>query len=186
MKNEEFFVPFLVFFLKQQDKLLEKQASKLMSEMYVVLFINANNLHGGELRRTRSKAQNGSFKLCEGARSMEETTAKDTFVYSNEKRFRLDDPDGFNCYLHDVRKEPVVKNSSTNGWRQYYVMGCNWYNGRTDVQLIDYRTNGVMYKYLIELLKLEMTQLALERFLAMCLEIYLFSPSLQGLSIEIL
>ncbi|KAK1130432.1 hypothetical protein K0M31_018563 [Melipona bicolor] len=64
-----------------------------MSEMCVVLFIHVNNLYGGKLRRTCSKAQNGSFKLCEGARSVEETTAKPTYMYSNEKRFSLNDPD---------------------------------------------------------------------------------------------
>ena len=65
--------------LKQQDKLLEKQTSKIMSEMCVVLFIYVNILHEEKFRRTCSKAQNGSFKLCEGARSMEETTAKSMY-----------------------------------------------------------------------------------------------------------
>ena len=44
-------------------------------------------------------------------------------VFSDEKRFNLDGPDGFSTYWHDLRKEEVVLSRRQNGGGGIMVWG---------------------------------------------------------------
>jgi hypothetical protein len=46
----------------------------------------------------------------------------DKVVFTDEKKFNLDGPDGFACYWHDLRKEPQYKYSRNFGGGSLMVL----------------------------------------------------------------
>lgn len=68
-----------------------------------------------------------------------------TVVFSDEKRFCLDGPDGFAHYWHDLRKEPRVFSKRQQGGKSIMLWAACAYGGLSNLCLIDDNMDSVMY-----------------------------------------
>lgn len=71
-------------------------------------------------------------------------------VFSDEKKFNLDGPDGYNYYFHDVRKEEqfLTRHHSRQGG--VMVWGAISYYGAFDLVFVSNKMTGLSYKALLE------------------------------------
>ena len=71
-------------------------------------------------------------------------------IFSDEKRFNLDGPDGWNSYWHDLRKEKAVRWSRRfkGGSRMFW--GAVSANGKTDLVLVPSNMNTELYLQILE------------------------------------
>jgi len=76
-------------------------------------------------------------------------------IFSDEKRFCLDGPDGFNFYFHDLRKEELTSWKRQNGGGGLMVWGSFGWNNKSDLVFIDGKINSAGYTKMLD-----------ERFLA--------------------
>lgn len=58
-------------------------------------------------------------------------------IFSDEKKFRLDGPDGNTSYYHDVRKRQLIHNKRHSGGGGVMVWGAIGWRGKSDVMLIE-------------------------------------------------
>ncbi len=72
------------------------------------------------------------------------------WVFSDEKKFNLDGPDGYNYYWHDIRKEELCMMSRQNGGGSVMVWGAIGWGGRSDIMLLDEKVNSVYYQRVLE------------------------------------
>lgn len=71
-------------------------------------------------------------------------------VFSDEKKFNLDGPDGYKYYWHDLRKEEIIlarRHSRTGG---IMVWGAITYYGTIDLEFRSVTMNGETYKTLLQ------------------------------------
>lgn len=71
-------------------------------------------------------------------------------LFSDEKKFNLDGPDGWAYYWHDLRKEPRTFLSRQQGGGSLMVWGAFSYNGTTDIVFLEGRQNSEDYQKLLE------------------------------------
>lgn len=71
-------------------------------------------------------------------------------VFSDEKRFNLDGPDGYRYYFHDLRKEEVFLSRHHSCEGDIMVRGAITYYGVIDLIFIDQTMNGIRFKSLLE------------------------------------
>ena len=71
-------------------------------------------------------------------------------IFSDEKKFNLDGPDGFQYYWHDLRKEEKWYSKKVCGGGRVMVWGAIGYNGKTNLAIIDTRNNGQKYVETLE------------------------------------
>lgn len=71
-------------------------------------------------------------------------------IFTDEKRFNLDGPDGFAYYYHDLRKEKLVKKRRQMGGGGVMIWGGIGYFGRTDIICIEGKMNSKRYVNLIK------------------------------------
>lgn len=71
-------------------------------------------------------------------------------VFSDEKRFNLDGPDGYNYYFHDLRKEEhfLTRHHSREGG--IMVWGAISYYGTFEIQFVSSRMNANKYKEVLQ------------------------------------
>ena len=67
-------------------------------------------------------------------------------IFSDEKKFNLDGPDGFKFYWHDLRKEPQYFSKRVCGGGSVNVWAGIGYPGKTELVFLDGRTNSVKYQ----------------------------------------
>ena len=70
-------------------------------------------------------------------------------VFTDEKRFNLDGPDGFDYYYHHVKKEELTKVRRQMGGGSTMIWTGIGYNGKTDIVFIEGSMNAVAYRKLI-------------------------------------
>ena len=68
-----------------------------------------------------------------------------TVMFSDEKKFNLDGPDGFKYYWHDLRKEPRIFSKRQFGGGSIMVWAGISFNGCTDIAYISTRENSINY-----------------------------------------
>lgn len=73
-----------------------------------------------------------------------------TVVFSDEKKFNLDGPDGYNYYFHDLRKEPrfLTKHHSREGG--VMVWGAVSYYGTSEIVFESAKMTAESYKRILE------------------------------------
>ena len=72
-------------------------------------------------------------------------------VFTDEKKFNLDGPDGYNYYFHDLRKEERFLSRHHSREGGVMVWGAISYYGIIDLKVVDTRMTGLSYKALLEL-----------------------------------
>jgi len=73
-----------------------------------------------------------------------------TVVFSDEKRFNLDGPDGFSYYFHDMRKEEHFLSRHHSREKGVMVWGAITYYGTCKLQIVSSKMNATHYKGLLE------------------------------------
>ena len=71
-------------------------------------------------------------------------------IFSDEKKFNLDGPDGLKYYWHDLRKEPKWFSKQAAGGGSVMVWAGVGYEGKTDLVIIDQKNNGDRYVEMLE------------------------------------
>ena len=74
-----------------------------------------------------------------------------TVLFSDEKKFNLDGPDGLSYYWHDLRKQRQEVFSRQHGGGSVVVWAAFGYNGTTEIAFIDSRLNSKKYQELLEI-----------------------------------
>jgi transposase len=78
-------------------------------------------------------------------------------IFSDEKKFNLDGPDGIHHYWHDIRQEKQYLSRRVQGGGSVMVWAAFGYKGVTDIVFIDGRMNSGKYQ---ELLRLQLLPVA--------------------------
>jgi len=71
-------------------------------------------------------------------------------IWSDEKKFNLDGPDGMQYYWADLRKEPEIFSKNVHGGGSVMVWAAFSWNGTTDIVFIDGRLNSLGYRKVLE------------------------------------
>jgi transposase len=72
-----------------------------------------------------------------------------TVIFSDEKRFCLDGPDGYGYYWHDLRKEPLTMMSRIQGGGGVMIWSCSGYNG-VRFEVVKGKMNAESYVEVLE------------------------------------
>jgi len=72
-----------------------------------------------------------------------------TVLFSDEKKFNLDGPDGFKYYWHDLRKEPKYYSKRVSGGSSVMVWAGIGFGGKTDIVFANGRINSEIYQNMI-------------------------------------
>ena len=70
-------------------------------------------------------------------------------IFSDEKRWNLDGPDGRQYYWHDLRKEPLVLSKPTFGGGSVMVWGAFAWGGKYPLKFITGNVNSEVYQNII-------------------------------------
>ena len=81
------------------------------------------------------------------------TTEWSNVIFSDEKKFNLDEPDGYSYYWHDIRDEKDIKFSRQQGGGGVNVWAAIGYNGTTELVIINQRMKSKDY---IEILDMQL------------------------------
>lgn len=71
-------------------------------------------------------------------------------IFSDEKKFNLDGPDGYNYYWHDIRKEERHVLSRQQGGGSVMVWGAIGWAGRSRLIIVMSKINAHVYKQVLE------------------------------------
>jgi hypothetical protein len=70
----------------------------------------------------------------------------DSVVFSDEKKYNLDGPEGFSFYWHDLRNEKLIFSKRTQGGGSVMIWGGFSSKGKTELEFINSNMNSKMYK----------------------------------------
>lgn len=71
-------------------------------------------------------------------------------VWSDEKKWNLDGPDGFAYYWHDLRKEPEMFSKRAQGGGSAMIWASFGWNGKIDLYYIESRLNALDYRDILD------------------------------------
>lgn len=71
-------------------------------------------------------------------------------IFSDEKKFNLDGPDGFSYYWHDLRKEEKVFSKRQMGGQSIMTWGAFCFHGKSELAIVDGRQDSTKYCSLLE------------------------------------
>lgn len=71
-------------------------------------------------------------------------------VFSDEKKFNLDGPDGYSYYFHDLRKEEIILSRRHSGGGSVMVWGAISYYGIINISIIKGKQTSTSYIKLLE------------------------------------
>lgn len=67
-------------------------------------------------------------------------------IFSDEKKFNLDGPDGNTYYYHDIRKPELLHNKRHSGGDSVMVWGAIGYYGKSDIAFLEGNQNSEKYQ----------------------------------------
>ncbi len=70
-------------------------------------------------------------------------------IFSDEKKFNMDGPDGWQYYFHELRKELLMLSRRRQSEGSLMVWVTIGYVGRTDLKVISGRINSNRYKSIL-------------------------------------
>ena len=71
-------------------------------------------------------------------------------IFSDEKKFNLDGPDGFSCYWHDFRKEERIFSKRHSGGGSLMIWAGFSFYGKTTLRIISTRMTAVGYQNVLD------------------------------------
>ena len=71
-------------------------------------------------------------------------------VWSDEKKFNLDGPDGFSYYWHDLRKEEEIFSTRAQGGGSVMIWASFGWNGKSSICFVDGRMNSKGYREVLQ------------------------------------
>jgi len=71
-------------------------------------------------------------------------------VWSDEKKFNLDGPDGWKYYWHDIREHEQIFSKRQQGGGSVMIWACFGWNGKSDIVLIKGRSKALDYQNMLE------------------------------------
>lgn len=77
------------------------------------------------------------------------TTQWRKIIFSDEKKFNLDGPDGYRYYWHDTRKEPRLLSRRQMGGGSVMMWAAIGYERKSPIVLLDGRVNSAQYLNLL-------------------------------------
>ena len=89
-----------------------------------------------------------------------------TAVFSDEKKFNLDGPDGFHQYWHDLRKQPHILSKRIQGGCLVMVwaaFNCSW---QSEVVFISGRMDSTAYQNILQTNLLSLAQNITSEFIS--------------------
>lgn len=86
-------------------------------------------------------------------------------IFSDEKKFNLDGPDGFSYYYHDLRKDERIMSRRQMGGGSVMIWCAIGYKGRSEVVFLDGRINALKYRDLLNTQKLCFQKIAGRNFI---------------------
>jgi len=66
-------------------------------------------------------------------------------IFTDEKKFNLDGPDGLACYWHDLRKEPAIFSKRQQGGKSLMIWGAVSYKDLSDLDILDGNVDSARY-----------------------------------------
>lgn len=74
----------------------------------------------------------------------------ETVIFSDEKKFNLDGPDGLQYYWHDLRDQKEIKMTRVHGGGSVMIWAAFGYNGKTPIMWFPPKANAEKYQELLE------------------------------------
>lgn len=107
---------------------------------------NPNFVWKKKKKRPKMTEQHAQVRMawC-GARNLWGEDEWKRVIFSDEKKFNLDGPDGLNYYWHDLRKEELYFSSRQGGGGSLMVWAAFGWNGRTALHIIEGHANAQRY-----------------------------------------
>ena len=70
-------------------------------------------------------------------------------IFSDEKKFNLDGPDGYQYYWHDLRKDQEIYSKRVQGGGGVMIWAAFARNGKTNLAFITQRMNSIKYQQVL-------------------------------------
>lgn len=71
-------------------------------------------------------------------------------VWTDEKKFNLDGPDGFRDYWHDIRKEEVIFSRRQQGGGSVMIWAAIGWDFKSDITFVEGKADSVRYQKVVE------------------------------------
>lgn len=95
------------------------------------------------------KPQHRINRVCWAKDKMSWVTEWENVIWSDEKKFNLDGPDGYAYYWHDLRKEEISFSKRHTGGGSLLIWGCFNYHGKSNLAIITDRLNQYDYQMIL-------------------------------------
>ena len=73
----------------------------------------------------------------------------ESVIFSDEKKFNLDGPDGLKCYWHDLRKGNLEFSQRVHGGGSVMIWAAFGHGGKTPVLFVSSRLNAKGYQHML-------------------------------------
>lgn len=127
---------------------IKSQYNLNMSTESIRLILNksGNMRYKKMLVKPPLKPQHKINRICWAKEKMSWITEWENVIWSDEKKFNLDGPDGYAYYWHDLRKEEISFSKRHTGGGSLMIWGCFNYHGKSSLAIINGSLNQYNYQ----------------------------------------